>query len=365
MHLCPTRDAVNRMRYCVPCGMRASSAVTATQGTHGPRRAPGPVRSETERMPSCIIECARKRAHLTPYHTKHALEVLNLQRRVATAEEAAAGNRMRLAAAKATDPKAHSSCMQALEVLELRDRVACLEEAAVGARSRLAAASDDVHRLERATLALEERLAAAQRCGPVPCWAVLEKSIHMLSLLGLHVNWFGPAGFLHPPNSYQLSMHGNKLRHSAAMPMARLLLLVTAHAPHHLQLSCPLATGRGCQWLGLTCVQDGARRAGGGGSPVRARGGRGRPGNRRRARRGPRAGGARPGAGAGAGAGRAGGECVCRGGAAQQRAPCAGLCLRTGMHRVCWSCRRVAGTIGVPTDPFLPIVWRYMCGCTD
>lgn len=53
---------------------------------------------------------------------------------------------------------------QALEVLELRDRAAALEEAAVGARARMAVASDEVHRLERAALALEERLAAAQQC---------------------------------------------------------------------------------------------------------------------------------------------------------------------------------------------------------
>ena len=51
-------------------------------------------------------------------------------------------------------------------MLDLRDRVAALEEAAAGARARMAAASDDVHRLERAALALEERLAAAQQCDP-------------------------------------------------------------------------------------------------------------------------------------------------------------------------------------------------------
>ena len=56
--------------------------------------------------------------------------------------------------------------MQALEVLELRDRAAALEEAAASARARMAAASDDVHRLERAALALEERLAAAQQYAP-------------------------------------------------------------------------------------------------------------------------------------------------------------------------------------------------------
>lgn len=60
-----------------------------------------------------------------------------------------------------------SVSMQALEVLELRDRAAALEEAAAGARARMAAASDDVHRLERAALALEERLAAAQQYAPM------------------------------------------------------------------------------------------------------------------------------------------------------------------------------------------------------
>lgn len=217
--LSPSRDARSSTRFCIPCGIIASSTWLCMPpkehmglGVH--LVLSGPSRRE------CYLafnKCARKRAQATPYHSKHALEVLKLRRRVASAEEAAAGKRMRLAAAKATDPKAHLSCMQALEVLELRDRVACLEEAAAGARSRLAAASDDVHRLERATLALEERLAAAQRCCPVPCWAVLKDSIHMLSLLCSHVNWIGPADFLHPHDSYQLSMHDDEPRNGTAV----------------------------------------------------------------------------------------------------------------------------------------------------
>ena len=66
-------------------------------------------------------------------------------------------------------------------MLELRDRAAALEEAAAGARARMAAAADDVHRLERAALALEERLATAQQCAPV-CWLHAIISTHACTL---------------------------------------------------------------------------------------------------------------------------------------------------------------------------------------